>query len=1298
MPAQRRRSSQPARSIAPVLLLAAIAIAAVSSWFGLPAVAVAWACVLVVAWLEPPVALSGPKDSYGYPTPANPTEETRLRRFRQWRQLRFSLIPLPGLATGLLPGWPPLASWCVGLWAAALGWLVPVVGDRYLRAPVGHALDAAAAFVLVTEIASARRSVAAADHPGTRLDSLVPAIRRALGPMITRMVAGAVAGLVVGIALATVVHRFGLQFGWGGLVGQLHLSAHLRHPGIVLASPSGLDSLLACGGALLAIAKPWQRAALEGWSELVETRAAWASRWAGFKLDVPTLVSHETVGTAVVDTFEAPAHLGSATFLPLGPKLVPALGAGIAVAVLEHPDEAGGQLVPGTRHPRRFDVVTWPAGGLPDPTSEADPAAVQLFAHAAMVWTLEPLGYGRPVPVGLELLTTPESPKHIWSSIWAWPVGPDLKTIRQASAPGGGPLVAKFPPSFSCPVLMDHHGGDDGAGRVYFGAIGDEEAVLADEHQHLAERFTELAAEERWATIWESVLKKGSIRPSVSHKMTTSRPLGPEVVVRRMAFLTPWGIDPGEFLGLEAKLATALGAAPFVSITGWTQKGSGERHPQAFAVYWAETVVPGSPDLVPPAEAAPWVLAGQVNAAFDDVRLARPEVAEAVPLSAERSKAHLWRITLQLYEGVTAADVRARAERIRRALHVPWLRVEDAPGGVTCYVGADPGTVELANPKRDVLALAALDWDQAWSDVGVVGSDGDVPHLSSLGRLPRNPAVEVRDFALPPGVDRARVKAAVGKLKAATGNAFVEVRESPAGASSVRLLVAERNPLPQTVPFDFRAADAAGGFAFATGVEGEPVVFDPVESPHLLLAGVTGAGKSSTAQALLYDAAVAGYDVYLVDPVKGGADYAFLSDHAMAVADDALEAAAVMKAVYAEVARRKDLNARHGVGSVFELPEELRPRRIVVMIDEFTSLIGQDPVPKQPFDDPEEEAERQRQLAMNLARQLVGIYAGRFAREARSAGVTLLLGTQKLMAKTLDTLPGGSDLKTNLARILLGKASSGERMSALRAFDDAPVLEDDIPKGRGLWEPLTTTAVVIQCWWASQETYRAELDRRVPKLEPGQRLDLASWMSKAGDGPPPGARSRTPLQPSATDETVVDLGELELSLEDLEADEPDEPEDLVPVPPAAPAPDWNDLEIVDAVGVRPREVIVASSEPAPTDEDPRWAIDWGDESNPAGRAEPAAEDRAGSSGRDGPAQSALDDEAGSTSRVGPADGPLGTVIVDADDAWGLVPEPSRRSDRMDHAGSETATTSGGKPAFEGLDARPGMRPPLGDEF
>jgi len=75
------------------------------------------------------------------------------------------------------------------------------------------------------------------------------------------------------------------------------------------------------------------------------------------------------------------------------------------------------------------------------------------------------------------------------------------------------------------------------------------------------------------------------------------------------------------------------------------------------------------------------------------------------------------------------------------------------------------------------------------------------------------------------------------------------------------------------------------------------------------------------------------------------------------------------------------------------------------------------------------------------------VFAGKIAREARSAGVTLALGTQKLSAKMLDTIPGAGDLKVNLSRVLLGKTSRGERMSALRDPDDTPDLNGIVPRG-----------------------------------------------------------------------------------------------------------------------------------------------------------------------------------------------------------------------------------------------------------
>ncbi|MCA9135016.1 MAG: hypothetical protein KDA45_17730, partial [Planctomycetales bacterium] len=139
--------------------------------------------------------------------------------------------------------------------------------------------------------------------------------------------------------------------------------------------------------------------------------------------------------------------------------------------------------------------------------------------------------------------------------------------------------------------------------------------------------------------------------------------------------------------------------------------------------------------------------------------------------------------------------------------------------------------------------LISLDWEQAFLDAGVTGQGGLLPQLVASSTLPANKQVQVLDFTLPPGLSAAQVSAAIPKLSTATNNTFVELRRGP-NAQTVRLLASVDNPLPERVAFDFDAVDASPHIPFATGIEGEPVSFDQTESPHVLIAGVTGAGKA----------------------------------------------------------------------------------------------------------------------------------------------------------------------------------------------------------------------------------------------------------------------------------------------------------------------------------------------------------------------------------------------------------------------------------------------------------------------
>jgi hypothetical protein len=336
------------------------------------------------------------------------------------------------------------------------------------------------------------------------------------------------------------------------------------------------------------------------------------------------------------------------------------------------------------------------------------------------------------------------------------------------------------------------------------------------------------------------------------------------------------------------------------------------------------------------------------------------------------------------------------------------------------------------------------------------------------------------------------VRAALSKLRASTGNEFVEVRDSPDGAGAVRLLVCPSNPLPEQVSLDFDAVDRFAGngtVAFATDVEGDPHTFDPRLDPHLLVVGGTGSGKSSLLQALLFGFLRARAEVYLIDPVKGAADYRFAERHLRGMATDAETGAAVMRSVYAEVEQRKKANAAAGVGSFRELPDP--PPMMVVLIDEFSALIGKSPAPKR-SGNPELDLEIERIEEDHRARLEIGIYAGKIAREARSAGVAIILATQRLSAKMLDDLPSSSDLRTNLSRILLGRASWGDRVAALRSPDDAPQLEGQIPKGRGLFETTASTAQVVQCWYAPQPELAAQLAKRWHPLNDCETDDVAA--------------------------------------------------------------------------------------------------------------------------------------------------------------------------------------------------------------
>lgn len=1011
-----RKAPEP-KDLTSLIVAGSILIAILATLLHAPGIAVVWLGVVVAGWMIPRPVFTGKKNAYGQATPAHPGEQAAQLRYRLWNDLRWRVI-VP--QTGWLPGWPVNLSW---VHAVAIALAVTAIPQSV---PYGAVINAVAAFILVAQVQWTRRQFSSQDdkNPGVPVS--------ALGKLWSASVLGKVvlvAGALIGAG--------------AGAAG--YLSGYLSP---IAALGAGVTIMIAIW------LKPVSDVALVDWRALVKARAEWDYRWGQFNLKgvPPRLLSTKEVGSARVEEFDAQLSGGSKVFTvkDMSDTARTVLGANMKVAMVDVEDvDSQGQPKPGTIHASRFKVIQWPDDQFPDlndPTLDVELATLAISSAAA--WACDAVGYSRFNPATVQLITQapapdadeddedddeldePESKDEadeeffaIWKTTWTNRTGLPIGEVRNRAD-----IRGEMSDQFGTGVLVDNRGKPEHF--MLIGAVYDDTNTIVPSSGITQKNIDELIEEDQWRTRWGAVLKQNVNAPRPSFPTKETRRLNgrqSHMSLTRLPFTTLQGEDPKQYFGLESQMAATLSAAPFVAINGFrqskTDRSPGSRHPQAFNLTWSHDGVPTDlSNLVGPErrgqlDATEWVIAGRMNEAFRASRMPVPEVMKVEALTKSTSRKHIWKVKLRLYDGVTVQNVRTAVGKFLSVSGSPWARVSDDGEGCTVYIGAKPpvqgssrADVVLENPKRDIPLLTALDWEQAWNVSGVRGSEGALPKLVLTSHLEHNDKVQVLDFSLPPGVEMSDVKAAVGKLKSATGNAFVDVRVSPDGASTVRLLVCEVNPMPERAGYDFDAIDTSAFLPFATGIDGEPIAYKPKVDPHILIAGASGGGKSVVLQSLIYSALIRGWDLYITDPTKSAADFQFAQPYAKSITVDIFEAAAMMRTVYEEVLRRKKLNAANGVGNYRDLPEDIRPPHIGIIIDEFTSLMGSDPVPK-PSDDPEMEIEREAILAVNAAKQQIGVYTGKIAREARSTGATLFLATQKLSAKMLDGIPGAGDLK-----------------------------------------------------------------------------------------------------------------------------------------------------------------------------------------------------------------------------------------------------------------------------------------------
>ncbi len=191
-------------------------------------------------------------------------------------------------------------------------------------------------------------------------------------------------------------------------------------------------------------------------------------------------------------------------------------------------------------------------------------------------------------------------------------------------------------------------------------------------------------------------------------------------------------------------------------------------------------------------------------------------------------------------------------------------------------------------------------------------------------------------FALLPGQTVDTWQAAAERLAAAWGAIRCLIRQDDPGTVTVTAL--QLDPLAAPVPLP-AAEQHAGLLAAPLGLrqDGRPWVVDLSTTPHWLVVGATGSGKSTLLNALVCALATRAVALVGID-FKGGVELAPYAPRLSRLAVDRTEALPVLRALVRLVEDRRNLLRDAGARSIWDLPAQLQPVPVVLVVDEVAEL------------------------------------------------------------------------------------------------------------------------------------------------------------------------------------------------------------------------------------------------------------------------------------------------------------------------------------------------------------------------
>lgn len=321
---------------------------------------------------------------------------------------------------------------------------------------------------------------------------------------------------------------------------------------------------------------------------------------------------------------------------------------------------------------------------------------------------------------------------------------------------------------------------------------------------------------------------------------------------------------------------------------------------------------------------------------------------------------------------------------------------------------------------------------------------------------------------------------------------------------------------------------------------GPAVWIDWAANPWALVAGIPRSGKSVALNALVADAVSNGSELVVVDSFEKRVDFLWCKQW---VRDggwgcESLEAAvAALVLVYEEGQRRAAVLAEHECVNWTELPVDLRPRPLLVVIDEVSALTVTDKVPAGvPKDNPMVVEI----LASNMLRIALARWMNKIIAELGFVRIRMVLSTQVTNAAT--GVPPSTKSKIGNFVLVGTNPSRPARNQAFPDESSVPVVPANVAaggmrgKGVGAAALEGQGAVIYKSYFAKTSRYRgrlaelrlptstrpeptaAEIARLTPTLEDDPD-DEGSRRPRAGGG------ERSPVSGRPAAEIARDMGD-----------------------------------------------------------------------------------------------------------------------------------------------------------------------------